>query len=139
MKVQKGKGSSGIDLGISSVAAACDNKCFLEDLNPYSKEYEEKIRKKQNNLNRKLTINNQDKIENGKFKKGCKLDFSKNAKKDKKKLKTLQRKKKETDKQYKCMLANEILQTCDTIYYEEMNFNALKSKSKKKGLINQAL
>ena len=45
LKAQKGKGSSGIDLGISSVAAVCDNKCFLEDLNPYSKEYEEKIRK----------------------------------------------------------------------------------------------
>ena len=131
LKVQKGKGSSGIDLGISSVAAACDNKCFLEDLNPYSKEYEEKIRKKQNSLSRKLTINNQDKIEDGKFKKGCKLDFSKNAKKDKKKLKTLQRKKKETDKQYKCMLANEIIQNCDNIYIEPTNFNALKKKSKK--------
>ncbi len=131
VKVQKGKGSSGIDLGVSSVAAVCDNKCFLEDLNPYSKEYEEKIRKKQNNLNRKLTINNQDKIENGKFKKGCKLEFSKNAKKDKKKLKTLQRKKKETDKQYKCKIANEILRNCDNIYIEPTNFNALKKRSKK--------
>ena len=131
LKIQKGKGNSGIDLGVSSVAAACDNKCFLEDLNPYSKEYEEKIRKKQNNLNRKLTINNQDKIENGKFKKGCKLDFSKNAKKDKKKLKTLQRKKKETDKQYKCKIANEIIQNCDNIYIEPTNFDALKKRSKK--------
>ena len=130
LKIHKGNGSSGIDLGISSVATACDNKCFLEDLNPYSKEYEEKIRKKQNSLNRKLTINNQDKIEDGKFKKGCKLEFSKNAKKDKKKLKTLQRKKKETDKQYKCKIANEIIQNCDNIYIEPTNFDALKKKSK---------
>ena len=131
LKIQKGKGSSGIDLGISSVAAVCSNKCFLEDLNPYSKSYEEKIRKKQNSLNRKLTINNQDKIENGKFKKGSKLEFSKNAKKDKKKLRTLQRKKKETDKQHKCKIANEIIQNCDNIYIEPTNFNALKKRSKK--------
>ena len=140
LKVQKGKGNSGIDLGVSSVAAACDNKCFLEDLNSYSLRYEEKIYKKQNSLNRKLTINNQDKIENGKFEKDCKLDFSKNAKKDKEKLHTLQRKKRETDKQYKCKIANEILRNCDNIYIEPTNFNALKKCSKRqKGLINQVL
>ena len=130
LKISKGIGSSGMDIGISSVAAVCDNNCFLEDLNPYAKEYEEKIRKKQNDLSRKLTLNNKDKIENGKFKKSCKLDFSKNAKKDKKKIRTLQRKKKETDKQYKCKIANKIIQNCDNIYIEPTNFNALKKKSK---------
>ena len=131
LKISKGNGSSGIDLGVSSVAATCDNKCFLENLNPYSKEYEEKIRKKQNDLERKLVINNQDKIENGKFKKGSKLDYTNNARKDKKKLRTLQRKKREVDKQYKCKIANEILRNCDNIYIEPANFNALKKRSKK--------
>ena len=131
LKTNKGIGNSGIDIGVSSVAAVCDNNCFLEDLNPYSKSYEKKIIKKQNDLNRKLTLNNKDKIKNGKFKKGCKLDFSKNAKNDKKKIRTLQRKKKETDKQYKCKIANKIIQNCDNIYIEPTNFNALKKRSKK--------
>ena len=131
LKIHKGSGSSGIDIGVSSVAAVCDNNCFLEDLNPYSKSCEKKIIKKQNDLNRKLTLNNKNKIENSKFKKGCKLEFSKNAKKDKKRIRTLQRKKKETDKQYKCKIANKIIQNCDNIYIEPTNFDALKKRSKK--------
>lgn len=131
LKLSAGIGSAGIDPGISSVAVTTNNLCLLEDLDPLNDFYNKKIISKQRSLERKNRQNNPDCYnKNGTIKKGFKLKLSNNAKRTKRQLRTLYRKKKEFIKHNQNLIGNKIIQNCDNIYCEDVNFKALQKRSK---------
>lgn len=131
MKHTKGLGNCGLDIGVSSIASVSDDKCYLEDLAPNIKEYNNKIIKLQKQLERSKKINNKNCYNtNGTIKKGSKFIQTKNYKKLYKRYLTLCRKRNCYVKQTHCKLANNIIEHCNTIYYEEMNFKSLQKRSK---------
>ena len=132
LKLNKGKGNAGIDPGVSSVAAVTDSNCLLEDLSPNIDKYNKQIIKKQRELERKNRQNNPDCFKSdGTIKKNSKLKLSKNAKRTKRELRTLHRKKAEHTKQNQCRIANNIIPNCDNVYCEKINFKALQKRSSK--------
>ncbi len=134
VKYTKGKGISGIDPGVSSVAFVSDTCCILEELAPKSKEYNKEIAKLQKQIDKSTRSTNPDKFNpDGTIKKENKSKFfyTKHCKYLKRKVRVLYRKKSAYTKCMHRNLANRIIQNTDSIKIEDMNFKALAKKAKK--------
>lgn len=132
LKFSKGKGITGIDPGVSSIAVTTDSSCMLEDLAPNIEEHNKRIVEIQKKMERSRKETNPNNYNSdGTIKKGSKFKKTKNYKHLNKIFKTLHRKRKCYIKQNQERLANKIIKESNTIFYEEMDFKALGKRSKK--------
>ena len=132
-KFKMGKGTAGIDPGVSTEAVDTDNQSFIEELAPKCKEYNRHIARLQRSIDRERRIANPDNYNAD--------GTAKNGRHDWKKSNTQRRKDAEVKALYRkksaytnCMhrrLANRILQEADTVITEDMNFQALAKRAKK--------
>lgn len=133
-KVRKNyeKGTTGIDLGVSSVACVSDHKIILEELAPKSKEYEKLIRKLQSKMERSLRLNNPNNYSsNGVAKKGIHTWIkTKHYKYLQRQYNTLCRAKTEYIANKHKELINNILDYSNKIIIEPMNYRSLARCSK---------
>ena len=133
-----GKGRVGVDIGPSTAAIVSKNKCSLEELGTNQNEikvFDKKIKKLQRQMDRSRRMSNpQNYNEDGtvrKIRKGHKKwSYSKRYYKTRNKLKTLQRKRATSIKQWQEAFANEIISDGNVVFIESMSFNGLKKKSK---------
>ena len=130
-----GKGRVGVDIGPSTAAIVSKNKCSLEELGTNQNEikvFDKKIKKLQRQMGRSRRISNpQNYNEDGTIHKGRKKwSYSKRYYKTRNKLKTLQRKRATSIKQWQEAFANEIISDGNVVFIESMSFNGLKKKSK---------
>lgn len=126
-----GEGECGIDPGISTVAAVSNDKCFLEALAPGAEKYNKDIAECQKAMERSRRVNNLECYnKDGTVKKGSKFKNTKRYKKLLRKFRTLHRKRTCCIKQSHDIFANRILEHCDTVIYEKMDFSALGRRSK---------
>lgn len=126
-----GEGKCGIDPGISTVAAVADDKCFLEMLAADAARYNKDIVECQKALERSRRVNNPACYnKDGTVKKGSRFKKTKKYKKLLKKFRTLHRKRVFCIKQSHDILANRILECCNNVVYEGMDFSALGRKSR---------
>lgn len=126
-----GGGECGIDPGVSTVAAVSNDKCFLEVLATDAARYNKDIVECQKALERSRRVNNPACYnKDGTVKKGSKFKNTKRYKKLLRKFRTLHRKRTCCIKQSHDILADRILEHCDTVIYEEMDFSALGKRSK---------
>lgn len=130
------KGSTmGLDPGVSTIAGCSETSVALFELAPKCKDYNKKINKILQQMERSKRQSNPNKYnEDGTIKKGNKDKwvFSNRYYKLRNELKTLYRKKSEYTTHSHRTKINELLK--DSLYYiiEEMNFNALKKRGKVK-------
>lgn len=131
LKHSKGKGDCGLDVGVSSVAVVSDDNCMLEDLAPKIDGYNKQIKNYQKQLEQSKKVNNSNCYdENGKIIKGSKFKRTKNYFKILYKLKTLYRKRKCYVTEHHNMLCNKIIEHCEQVYIEPVNFKALQKRTK---------
>jgi hypothetical protein len=131
LKITSGIGESGIDIGVSSIAAVTDSNCILEDLAPDINKYNKLIIKYQKRLERSKRLNNKDNYNSdGTIKKNVRFQKTKNYFKILFKLKTLYRKRKCYVDQTQNKIINQIISESSIVYYEEMNFKALQKRAK---------
>ena len=132
---KQGKGKVGVDIGISSVAVVSDKNATLIPLNNKNiKDIDKKIARLQRKLDRsRRRMNPQNYNDDGTIKKGIRLKWicSSNYIKTLYKIKSLCTLKQTKRKQYHGKLTNKFLAEGDIVYVENMNFNALKARSKK--------
>lgn len=132
---KQGKGKVGVDIGVSSVAAVSDKNATLIPLNNQNiEDIDKKIARLQRKLDRsRRRMNPQNYNEDGTIKKGIRLKWicSSNYIKTLYKIKSLYTLKQTKRKQYHGKLTNKFLAEGDIVYVENMNFNALKARSKK--------
>lgn len=124
----------GIDPGVSTVAAVSDDKVFLEELAPDAAQYEKKIEKLQQYMDRSKRVSNPERFNaDGTVKKGVcgRWKYSKSYEKARMKLKTLYRKKSEYTETQHNNLANRLLENSGSFIVEDMDFAALARKSRK--------
>ena len=129
-KLCKGSGKAGIDQGISTLAVWGDEAKFhvlAEGVEKYDKE----IKRLSTIYNRKLKLANQDKLENGKFKKGAKLKKTKSCIKILYQLKNAYRRKSCFVKDSNRRLNNILISSYDNFITEDMNYKAFARRSKK--------
>lgn len=130
-----GKGRVGVDIGPSTAAIVSKNKCSLKELGTNQNEikiFDKKIKKLQRQMDRSRRISNPHNYnEDSTIRKGKKKwSYSKRYYKTRNKLKTLQRKRATSIKQWQEAFANEIISDGNVIFIESMSFNGLKKKSK---------
>ena len=132
-RLKPGKGTAGIDPGISTMAVSTPKKVLFEELAPKSREYNERIAALQSSINASRREMNPDNYnEDGTCKKGRhKWEISKRAKKKQRQATVLYRKKAAYIRQSHNELANKLIPLADTFNLEEMNYNGLKKRSKK--------
>lgn len=129
-----GTGSCGIDIGTQTVAFATDYECRLYELAPSIQSIEDEKRKLLRYLDRSRRHSNPSNFkDDGTIKKGIKLNwtYSKRYIKTKDKLRDLYRKQADIRHREHNIMANEILQTCDTVLVEKMSFKDLQARAKK--------
>ena len=133
LKFNKGKLETGIDLGVSTVAAVNKTACTFEELTPKCKEYNKKINTMQKNIDKSLRAANPDlyneddtikKNSKGKFKK------SKHCKYLDRKRRVLYRKKKAYTLCRHNESLNKIIKDSNVIKIEDMDFKRLVKRSK---------
>ena len=137
-KHEVGKGRVGVDIGPSTAAIVSKNKCSLKELGTNQNEiksFDKKIKKLQRQMDRsRRNSNPQNYNEDGtvrKIRKGKKKwSYSKRYYKTRNKLKTFQRKRATSIKQWQEAFANEIISDGNVVFIESMSFNGLKKKSK---------
>lgn len=128
-----GTSTMGIDPGTSTVAAVSDTAVFLEELAPKAKEYDKKIYKLQQKMDRsKRDLNpkkyNKDGTINKKNK--DKWLYSKTYCKNRRKLKTLYRKKSAYIKEDHEIRCNRYLEDSNTFIVEKISYQSLQKRSK---------
>jgi hypothetical protein len=129
-----GVGNCGIDIGTQTVAFITNNDCKLYELAPSVQNIEDEKRRLSRYLDRSRRSSNLCNFnDDGTIKKGVKLKWAYSNKyiKAKNKLKDLYRKQTDVRNQEHNIMANEILETCDTVLVETMNFKGLQSRAKK--------
>ena len=131
-KLTLGKGTMGGDHGPSTIAVESNEMLMLETLSPDCAKYNDEITRLQRKIDKSTRLSNPDNYnEDGTIKKGKKRwKYSKTCLKDKRRLKTLLRKKADYTRHEHNERANRIVSSCDTYVYEEMNFKALAKRSK---------
>ena len=133
LKFDKDKLETGIDLGVSTVAAVNKTACTFEELAPKCKEYNKKINTIQKNIDKSLHTTNPDLYnEDGTIKKGSKGKFvkSKHCKYLDRKRRVLYRKKKAYTLCKHNESLNKIIKDSNVIKIEDMNFQRLAKRSK---------
>ncbi len=134
IKNDTGTGRCGIDIGTQIVAYAGDYDVKLYELAPRVQDIENQKRRILRYMDRsKRASNPQNFKENGTIKKGIKLEwnFSNKYIKAKNNLKDVYRKQADIRQQDHNIMANEILNNCNIVCVEQMNFKGLQLKSKK--------
>ena len=129
----KGKERTGIDLGVSTLAAESDSAVMLENLAPNAADYEKKIRHLQNLADHKTRIANPDNYDSlGRIRKGKKhWKNSKAVKRLRRYIRVLYRKQSAyTKSSHGCQL-NRLLSNSSEIVLEPMHFKRLQKKGKK--------
>ena len=129
-----GIGKVGIDIGTQTIAYTSDYDIKLLELAPRVQNIENKKRKVQRYMDRsKRESNPQNFKSDGTIEKGAKLkwNYSKKYIKAKNELKNLFRKQADIREQDHNIMANEILNNCNVVYVEEMNFKGLQKRAKK--------
>lgn len=130
-KIKIGIGKCGLDEGTSTIAYYNDTKASFYVLCENIKKYEKEIKKYMTKYERQRRLNNpQNYDENGKIIKGSRFKNTKNTIKTLMKLKNAYRKKSEYIKQNNNYLVNRLLEQCDLIIKEPMNFKALAKRAK---------
>jgi hypothetical protein len=132
-KLIPGKCETGIDLGVSTVAAVNKQKCTFEELAPKCKEYDLKIQRLQRLIDISTRATNPNlykddetvkKDSKGKFK------YTKHCKYLKRKLRVLYRKKREYTLCLHNQMINHLIKQTKTFKVEDMDFKALAKRSK---------
>ena len=130
-KLTLGKGFCGVDQGTSTIAYYNNNETnfvvLAEDVETYNKEIKHWVTVFDR---RKRLHNPQCYNKDGTIIKGSKFYYTKNCKKALMQLKNAYRKKSVYIKQEHNKLANRLVEQCDTIVKEPMNFKALQKRSK---------
>ena len=128
-----GNSDVGIDIGTSTIAVSSKDNVTLNELAVKSKDYNSKIIKLNQKLERSRRLSNPGNFnDDGTIKKGRhKWVYSKSYRKVRMQLKALYRKKAAYTKQSHEILANEIISYGNCFYVEYMNFKALQKRSKK--------
>ena len=127
-----GKGSVGIDLGTSTIAAVGNKQIVFKALAPNVNKYNKRITLLQRKIERSLRTNNKECFkEDGTIKKGAKLKKTKNCEKLIKELKNEYRLRSLYIRDFHNKLANEILSLGNEFITENMNFKALQKRAKK--------
>ncbi|GIM28782.1 hypothetical protein CPJCM30710_14480 [Clostridium polyendosporum] len=146
IKTDIGLGDCGIDIGTQTVAYTTDFNSKLLELAPGVQNIENKKRKLLRYMDRSKRATNPNNFnEDGTIKKGVKLEwnFSKKYIKARNTLKDLYRKQADIRRQDHNIMANEIINQCDTAKVETMCFKGLQKRaketkiSKKTGKINR--
>ncbi len=124
---------TGVDIGVSTVATASDDKLTLKELAPNAKDYNKEIIKLSRHLDNSKRISNPDNYnKDGTIKKNAKSwKYSKSYKKALCKLKSLYRQKAAYIKQSHNIMINELLENSTTFIVENMSFKGLQRKVKK--------
>ena len=129
-------GVLGGDPGTSTIAVAGNNGLILEELSPACDKYNKRIVNLMRKIDRSRRLSNPDNYKpDGTCKKRSEIKgwtFSKTCRKDKRRLKTLLRKKAEYTRHEHNERANRIVCMCDTFINEDMSFSALARRSSKK-------
>ena len=126
--------TTGIDIGTSTIAAASDNKLTLKELAPGCRDYNKRIQRLSEHLDRSKRALNPAKYKaDGTINRSNhdKWVFSKTYLKNRNKLKTLYRKKAAYIKQSHEEYANELIRDSVNFIVEKMNFSGLAKKSSK--------
>jgi len=134
IKYHIGNGICGIDIGTQTLAICSDNNVKLLELAPNVQNIENKKRKIQRYMDRSKRATNPNNFnDNGTIKKGIKLkwNYSKKYMKAKNKLKELYRKQADIREQDHNIMVNEILNNCNIVHVEEMNYKGIQKRSKK--------
>lgn len=138
-----GIGTMGIDPGVSTIAAVSDTRVVLSELAPKAKDYNLKIAKIQQALERSKRASNPDNFNSdGTVKKGIvnpktgkreklKWTFSKHYFALRRKLKSLFRQKSAYIKTSHLTLINSLLKNSKNFFIESMNWTALAKRAKK--------
>ncbi|MFJ5714629.1 RNA-guided endonuclease TnpB family protein [Neobacillus sp. NPDC093127] len=132
-KVRLGKGRTGIDPGIQTMAIVSDHLALLRELAPNVETLEREKRLILRKMDRsKRTTNPQKFNPDGTIKVGSKdkWSFSANYIKLRNKLQDIQRKQAAKRKQSHCRLANVILRTVDEFFVETMHYQGLQIRAK---------
>ena len=134
VKFNHGKGTTGIDLGVSTVAAVNESGVMLEELAPDYCNYDRKIKALQRKIDRSMRASNPDNYnDDGTIKKGRKTwHLSKNCKTLKRKVRILYRKQTAYTETKHREQINCIIRQSDTVIMEPVNWAALIRRSKKK-------
>ena len=130
--VVHGKGCMGLDPGTSTVAAVTDDTLILRELAAGAVEYEKKIRALQESIDRSKRVSNPENFnEDGTVKKGKhQWNLSKNCRKKMQKVRVLYAKRTAFIKQEHHKLANELIEKCERIITEDMDYSSFQRRSK---------
>lgn len=125
---------TGIDLGVSAIAAVSDDSCILEELAPKTKQYAKRIHKLQRQMENSRRLHNPGNYNpDGTVKKGAKTwVYTKSYYKKRNSCKSLNRRKTAYIIQSHNVLADRILEHGRHIVAEEMDFKALQKRSRSK-------
>jgi len=128
-----GKGTTGIDPGMSTMCAVSDNSISFDELAPRCREYDRKIIRLQEKLERSRRDNNPDNYnKDGTPKKGKhKWTNTKAYKKTQRQLRTQYRRKSDYTGCMHNRLANEYIAESDTFLVEEIDYRALARRSRR--------
>lgn len=132
-KVRLGKGRTGIDPGMQTMAVVSDKVVLLRELAPDVNKLESKKRLILRKMDRSKRATNPNKFNpDGTYKKGNRdrWEFSNNYIKLLNELQDIQRKQAAKRRQSHCRLANVILRTGDEFFVETMNYQALQKRAK---------
>ena len=126
-------GRIGIDIGTSSVAAVGEDFCHLTVLAKEAAPVEQRIRRLQRKMDRSRRAANPDNYnpDGTVVRKPHKFKESNTYRKDRQRLRTLQRKRTDVVRQSHEKLANQVLQNGNEIYVEKMTFSGLARRSAK--------
>lgn len=134
-KVSNKDGMTGIDPGMSTIAAASEQSVVLEELAPKAKAYEKQIARQQRLVDADMRRDNPDNYKaDGTIKKGKhKWVLSKGCLRRKQKIRVLNRKKTASTKDSHNKLINKLIEKNGPYFIaEEMDYAALKKRSKAK-------
>ena len=114
------------------MAAVTDGKCFLEELAPEAGKYNRKIVRVQRRMERSRRINSPGCYhDDGTAKKGARFTKSRRYKKLQQKFRSLHRKRACHVKTSHDILADKILECCNSVICEKMDFKKLAVRSKR--------
>lgn len=128
-----GKGTMGIDPGTSTIAAVSDTKAVLQELAPDARRYNRRIVKLQRHMDASKRISNPAKYNpDGTIKKENRdrWVFSRTYQKNRRKLRTLYRKKTAYIKQSHEELCNELILDSVEFIVEDMSYKSLQKRAK---------
>lgn len=131
-KIKPGKGDMGIDEGTSTIATVGKGKADFVVLADGIEKYERRLKKAAAVLTRRLVMNNPDCInKDGTIKKGSRLKYTRGAIEALMRLKSAHAKKAAYMKNCHGYLTNRIVEQCDRIIKEPMDYKALAKRTKK--------